>query len=347
MQFGGIFDYDNKKQQLEEVIRLAEDPNLWKDAQQARKVNQERHSLQRVLGAVDEVEQGYEEAILLLEVALETEDEEAVDDIKQQVAAIENKLAALEFNRMFNQEEDSNHCFIDIVAGAGGTEAEDWAAMLLRMYIRYADRKGFVVEVLEEAEGAVVGINHATIKVKGDYAYGYLRTETGVHRLVRHSPFDAANKRHTSFASVFVYPQVDDRINISINPTDLKIDTYRASGAGGQHVNKTDSAIRITHLPTNTVVQCQNDRSQHRNREEAMHMLKSKLYEQELRRRREEQQNLENSKTEIGWGHQIRSYIFDQSKIKDLRTGYETGNIKAVMDGELDQFIEESLKKGV
>ena len=204
-----------------------------------------------------------------------------------------------------------------------------------------------MVEVLEEAEGAVVGINHATIKVEGDYAYGYLRTETGVHRLVRHSPFDAANKRHTSFASVFVYPQVDDRINISINPTDLKIDTYRASGAGGQHVNKTDSAIRITHLPTNTVVQCQNDRSQHRNREEAMHMLKSKLYEQELRRRREEQQNLENSKTEIGWGHQIRSYIFDQSKIKDLRTGYETGNIKAVMDGELDQFIEESLKKGV
>mgnify|MGYP000026656487 FL=1 len=346
-RFGGIFDYDHKKQQLEEVIRLAEDPNLWKDTQQARKVNQERHSLQRVLGAIDEVEQGYEEAILLLEVALETEDEEAVNDIEQQVAVIENKLAALEFNRMFNQEADSNHCFIDIVAGAGGTEAEDWAAMLLRMYIRYADRKGFVVEVLEEAEGAVVGINHATVKVEGDYAYGYLRTETGIHRLVRHSPFDAANKRHTSFASVFVYPQVDDHIDISINPADLKIDTYRASGAGGQHINKTDSAIRITHLPTNTVVQCQNDRSQHRNRDEAMQMLKSKLYEQELRRRREEQQSLENSKAEIGWGHQIRSYVFDQSRIKDLRTGYETGNIKAVMDGELDQFIEESLKQGV
>jgi peptide chain release factor 2 len=245
---------------------------------------------------------------------------------------------------MFCHPMDPNNCFIDIQAGSGGTEAQDWAEMLLRMYMRYCDKKGFTVEILEEQNGDVAGIKNASIKVSGDYAFGYLRTETGVHRLVRNSPFDANNKRHTSFSSVFVYPEVNDDIEIEINPADLRIDTYRASGAGGQHINKTDSAIRITHIPTNTVVQCQSDRSQHRNRDEAMKMLKAKLYELELRKKESERQKLEESKSDIGWGHQIRSYVFDQSRIKDLRTGVEIGNIKSVMDGDLDEFVTASLK---
>jgi len=248
---------------------------------------------------------------------------------------------------MFSNALDANNCFIDIQAGSGGTEAQDWAEMLLRMYLRYCDKKQFQVEVLEEQKGEVAGIKNASLKVSGEYAYGYLRTETGVHRLVRNSPFDANNKRHTSFASVFIYPEIDDSIEVAINPADLRIDTYRASGAGGQHINKTDSAIRITHIPTNTVVQCQNDRSQHRNRDEAMKMLKAKLYEIELRKKQSERQKLEESKSDIGWGHQIRSYVFDQSRIKDLRTGVEVGNIRAVMDGELEEFIVASLKQGV
>lgn len=245
---------------------------------------------------------------------------------------------------MFSNPMDPNNCFIDIQAGSGGTEAQDWADMLLRMYSRYCDKKGYRVEILEIQSGDVAGVKGATLKVSGDYAFGYLRTETGVHRLVRNSPFDSNNKRHTSFASVFVYPEVDDDIEIEVNPADLRIDTFRASGAGGQHINKTDSAIRITHIPTNTVVQCQSDRSQHRNRDEAMKMLKAKLYELELRKKESERQKLEDSKTDIGWGHQIRSYVFDQSRIKDLRTGVEVGNIRAVMDGELDEFIAASLK---
>ncbi len=242
---------------------------------------------------------------------------------------------------------DPNNCFIDIQSGSGGTEAQDWASMLLRMYVRYASAKGFTVEILEEQSGDVAGIKNATIKIIGSYAFGYLRTETGVHRLVRNSPFDSNNKRHTSFASVFIYPEVNDDIEININPADLRIDTYRASGAGGQHINKTDSAVRITHLPTNTVVQCQSDRSQHRNRDEAMKMLRAKLYELELRKKDQERQNLENSKTDITWGHQIRSYVFDQSRIKDLRTGVEVGSIVRVMDGDLGVFIEAALKQGV
>ncbi len=248
---------------------------------------------------------------------------------------------------MFSQPMDPNNCFIDIQAGSGGTEAQDWASMLLRMYLRYCDQKNFKIEILEEQQGDVAGIKSATIKIIGAYAFGYLRTETGVHRLVRNSPFDANNKRHTSFASIFVYPEVNDDIEIEINPADLRTDTYRASGAGGQHINKTDSAVRITHLPTNTVVQCQSDRSQHRNRDEAMKMLKAKLYELELRKKDEERQRLEENKSDIGWGHQIRSYVFDQSRIKDLRTSVEVGNIRAVMDGELDPFIEASLKAGI
>jgi len=248
---------------------------------------------------------------------------------------------------MFANPMDPNNCFVDIQAGSGGTEAQDWAAMLLRMYVRYCERKGYRVEVLEESEGDVAGLKSASIKVDGEYAFGHLRTETGVHRLVRKSPFDSNARRHTSFASVFVYPEVDDSIEVEINPADLRVDTYRSSGAGGQHINKTDSAVRITHLPTNIVVQCQNDRSQHRNRAEAMAMLKAKLYELELRKRQAEQQKLEDSKTDIGWGHQIRSYVLDQSRIKDLRTNYEVGDTQRVLDGDLDPFIEASLKQGV
>ena len=265
------------------------------------------------------------------------------DDVAQLAGVVEN----LEFRRMFSHPMDPSPCFVDIQAGSGGTEAQDWASMLLRMYLRYCERRGYKVEVLEESPGEVAGIKSASIKVEGDYAYGYLRTETGVHRLVRKSPFDSNARRHTSFASVFVYPEVDDSIEVDLNPADLRIDTFRASGAGGQHINKTDSAVRITHLPTNIVVQCQNDRSQHRNRAEAMAMMKAKLYELELRKRQAELQKIEDSKTDIGWGHQIRSYVLDQSRIKDLRTGYEVGDTQRVLDGDLGAFIAASLKQGV
>jgi len=267
--------------------------------------------------------------------------------VRDDIAGIESRVADLEFRRMFANPMDPANCFVDIQAGSGGTEAQDWAQMLLRMYTRYCERKGYKADVLEVSDGDVAGIKSASIKVEGEYAFGHLRTETGIHRLVRKSPFDANARRHTSFASVFVYPEVDDSIEVEINPADLRIDTYRASGAGGQHINKTDSAVRITHLPTNIVVQCQNDRSQHRNRAEAMAMLKAKLYELELRNRQAEQQKLEDTKTDIGWGHQIRSYVLDQSRIKDLRTNHEVGNTQAVLDGDLDDFIAASLKQGV
>ena len=280
-------------------------------------------------------------------MARDEDDDATLHALRDDAAVLERKVGELEFRRMFHHPMDPNSCFLDIQAGSGGTEAQDWAQMLLRMYTRYCERKGYAVEVLEVSEGDVAGIKSASIKVDGEYAYGYLRTETGVHRLVRKSPFDSNARRHTSFASVFVYPEVDESIVVEINPADLRIDTYRASGAGGQHVNKTDSAVRITHLPTNIVVQCQNDRSQHRNRAEAMAMLKAKLYELELRKRQAEQQKLEDSKTDIGWGHQIRSYVLDQSRIKDLRTNYEVGNTQAVLDGDLDDFIAASLKQGV
>lgn len=283
----------------------------------------------------------------LFDMAQAENDEATLRDIENDLNELETKLAALEFRRMFSHPMDANACFLDIQAGSGGTEAQDWASMLLRMYLRYCERRGFQTELIEESEGEVAGIKSATIKVNGEYAYGYLRTEVGIHRLVRNSPFDSNNRRHTSFASVFVYPEVDDSIEVEINPADLRIDTYRASGAGGQHVNKTDSAIRITHQPTGIVVQCQNDRSQHKNRLEAMTMLKARLYELELRKRNEEKQALEDSKTDVGWGHQIRSYVFDQSRVKDLRTSVEVGNIKGVMDGDLDAFIEASLKQGI
>ncbi len=283
----------------------------------------------------------------LFEMAQEEGDDATLESIDQDAREVARSVEALEFRRMFANPMDPNNCFIDIQAGSGGTEAQDWASMLERMYLKYCEKKGFKVEVLEESEGEVAGIKSATLKVEGDYAYGYLRTETGVHRLVRKSPFDSGNRRHTSFASVFAYPEIDDSIEITINPADLRIDTFRASGAGGQHINKTDSAIRITHIPTNIVVQCQNDRSQHKNRAEAMSMLKARLYEAELRKKNEEKQALEDTKSDIGWGHQIPSYVLDQSRIKDLRTNHEVGNTQAILDGDLDDFIAASLKQGV
>ena len=283
----------------------------------------------------------------LFEMARTENDDDMLGSVEGDIDRLDEQIVGLEFRRMFSNPVDPNNCFIDIQAGAGGTEAQDWASMLLRMYLRYCERKGFTPEVLEQSEGEVAGIKTATIKVNGDYAYGHLRTETGIHRLVRKSPFDSGARRHTSFASVFAYPEVDDSIEVDINPADLRVDTYRASGAGGQHINKTDSAVRITHIPSGIVVQCQNDRSQHRNRAEAMAMLKSRLYEAELRKRQAEQQKLEDSKTDIGWGHQIRSYVLDQSRIKDLRTNVEIGNTQGVLDGDLDPFIAASLKQGV
>ena len=274
-------------------------------------------------------------------------DDATLESIVDDASGIEEKVGGLEFRRMFANPTDPLNCFLDIQAGAGGTEAQDWASMLLRQYLKYAERKGFKAELMEESEGEVAGIKSATIKIEGEYAFGYLRTETGVHRLVRKSPFDSSGGRHTSFASVFVYPEVDDSFEVDVNPADIRVDTFRASGAGGQHINKTDSAVRMTHIPTGIVVQCQNDRSQHRNRAEAMQMLKSKLFELEMRKRMAEQQKLEDSKTDVGWGHQIRSYVLDQSRIKDLRTNVEISNTQKVLDGDLDPFIEASLKQGV
>ena len=294
-----------------------------------------------------QIQQNLADAGELFEMAREENDDDSLLSIADDVKDIEKRVAELEFRRMFSNPADPNNCFIDIQAGAGGTEACDWASMLLRQYLRYCERKGFKVEVLEETDGDVAGIRSASLKVEGEYAYGLLRTETGVHRLVRKSPFDSSGGRHTSFASLFVYPEVDDSIEIDINPADLRVDTYRASGAGGQHINKTDSAIRITHIPTGIVVQCQNDRSQHKNRAEAMSMLKSRMYEEELRKRQEEQQKLEDTKSDVGWGHQIRSYVLDNSRIKDLRTNVEIANTQKVLDGDLDVFIEASLKQGV
>ena len=282
-----------------------------------------------------------------MDLANTEEDAATIASLRADIDLIGNVLSRLEFRRMFAGEADAASAFVDIQAGSGGTEAQDWAAMLLRMYLRWAEREGFKVEMIERSEGEVAGIKSATIQVSGEYAYGHLRTETGVHRLVRKSPFDSGNRRHTSFASVFAYPEVDDTVDIEVNPADLRVDTYRASGAGGQHVNKTNSAIRLTHLPSGIVVQCQNDRSQHRNRAEAMNMLRARLYEAEMRKRKEEQQGLEDSKSDIGWGSQIRSYVLDQSRIKDLRTGVETGNPQAVLDGNLRAFIEASLKQGL
>jgi len=336
-----------KAVRLAEVERELEDPKIWDDPKRAQELGKEKKALERVVHELTAVDSALKDSGELFSLARTEGDDATLDAVAMDVDAIAGRVAGMEFRRMFSNPMDPASCFIDIQAGSGGTEAQDWAAMLERMYLRYCERKGYRTEVLEESPGEVAGIKSASIKVDGDYAYGYLRTEVGVHRLVRKSPFDSNARRHTSFASVFVYPEVDDSIEIEINPADLRIDTFRASGAGGQHINKTDSAVRITHLPTNIVVQCQNDRSQHRNRAEAMAMLKSKLYELEIRKRQAEQQKLEDAKTDIGWGHQIRSYVLDQSRIKDLRTNYEVGDTQRVLDGGLDEFIAASLKQGV
>ncbi|WP_151208965.1 peptide chain release factor 2 [Bordetella petrii] len=343
----GYLDYDLKAERLQVVNAELEDPAVWNDPKHAQDLGREKKSLEDVVTTLTALRSGVADALELFELASADDDDATLESIESDADGFQQQLEGLEFRRMFSNPADPLNCFLDIQAGAGGTEAQDWASMLLRQYLKYAERKGFKAEVLEESEGEVAGIKSATIKLEGDYAFGYLRTETGVHRLVRKSPFDSSGGRHTSFASVFVYPEVDDSFEIDVNPADLRVDTYRASGAGGQHINKTDSAVRLTHLPTGIVVQCQNDRSQHRNRAEAMQMLKSKLYELEMRNRMAEQQKLEDSKTDVGWGHQIRSYVLDQSRIKDLRTNVEISNTQKVLDGDLDTFIQASLKQGV
>ncbi|MBM3392281.1 MAG: peptide chain release factor 2 [Betaproteobacteria bacterium] len=340
-------DFDAKQSKLVEVSRALEDPAVWNDAARAQELGREKKSLEGVVVTLAEIDQNLNDSKELFEMARGENDDDTLLAVEADAAGIEERVAGLEFRRMFSNPADPNNCFLDIQAGAGGTEAQDWASMLLRMYLKYCERKGFQIEVLEESDGEVAGIKTATLKLSGEYAYGHLRTETGIHRLVRKSPYDSNARRHTSFASVFVYPEVDESIEVEINPADLRIDTFRASGAGGQHVNKTESAIRITHAPSGIVVQCQNDRSQHRNKAEAMAMLKSRLYEAELRKRQAAAQQVEDAKTDIGWGHQIRSYVLDQSRIKDLRTNVEIGNTQAVLDGGLDPFIEASLKQGV
>ena len=320
---------------------------MWDDPERAQGLGRERAKLESEVGVLLKLDQGLSDAEEFLQLAQAEDDADVVDTLAADIERLETELGALEFRRMFAGELDPNNAFLDIQSGSGGTEAQDWANMLLRMYLRWGERRGFQTELVEVSAGEVAGIKSATVKYVGPYAYGHLRTETGVHRLVRKSPFDSGNRRHTSFASVFVYPEVDDNIDIDINPADLRVDTYRASGAGGQHVNRTDSAVRITHVPTGIVVQCQSERSQHKNRASAMSMLKARMYEAEMQKKREAQQKLEESKADIGWGSQIRSYVLDQSRIKDLRTGVEVANTQAVLDGDLDKFIEASLKSGL
>lgn len=344
---GGIFDYEGKQERLTEVLRELEDPTVWNDQGRAQTLGRERSALEGVVITLDELINGLADAAELLEMAVEEGDEAAVISIEDELTGFEKLVSDLEFRCMFSGETDPCNAFVDIQAGSGGTEAQDWAEMLLRMYLRWGEHRGFKTELIEVSAGEVTGIKSATIRYEGEYAFGWLRTEIGVHRLVRKSPFDSGNRRHTSFAAVFVSPEIDDSIEVDINPADLRIDVYRASGAGGQHVNRTESAVRITHNPTGIVVQCQNDRSQHKNKATAMKQLKAKLYKFEVQKRSVTQQELEESKSDIGWGSQIRSYVLDASRIKDLRTGVETGNTQAVLDGGLDIFIEASLKSGL
>ncbi|MFA0472752.1 peptide chain release factor 2 [Vibrio sp. 10N.222.51.E8] len=343
----GYLDYDAKKERLEEVNAELEQPDVWNEPERAQALGKERSALEAVVETIDQLDQGVEDVDGLLELAVEEKDQETFDEIEPELAELEAKLEKLEFRRMFSGDHDASDCYIDLQSGSGGTEAQDWTSMMLRMYLRWADSKGFKTEVIEVSDGDVAGLKGATVRISGEYAYGWLRTETGVHRLVRKSPFDSSGRRHTSFASAFIYPEIDDNITIDINPSDLRIDVYRASGAGGQHVNTTESAVRITHVPTNTVVQCQNDRSQHKNKDQAMKQLRAKLFELEIQKQNAEKQASEETKSDIGWGSQIRSYVLDDSRIKDLRTGIENRNTQAVLDGDLDKFIEASLKSGL
>ncbi|WP_439107781.1 peptide chain release factor 2 [Congregibacter sp.] len=343
----GYLDVDQRRERLSEVeLELAE-PSVWDQPERAQDLGRERASLEAIVSSIEALDTGASDILDLLEMASEENDEAAVSELEQEIQALLKVLEQLEFRRMFNGEMDANNAFLDIQSGSGGTEAQDWAEILLRMYLRWGESRGFSTDLIEASGGDVAGIKSATIKFTGEYAFGWLRTETGVHRLVRKSPFDSGNRRHTSFASVFVAPEIDDNIEIEINPADLRVDTYRASGAGGQHVNKTDSAVRLTHNPSGIVVQCQTERSQHQNRDNAMKLLRGKLYEMEILKRNEEKQIMEDNKADIGWGSQIRSYVLDASRIKDLRTNVETSNTQAVLDGDIDQFIEASLKKGL
>ena len=344
---GGIFDYDAKALKLSEVNSALEDPKVWDNPKRAQDLGKEKRTLENVVLVIDHLTSELSDNSELFEMSQADDDEAGLITIEGETAKLLAEVEQLEFRRMFNKPADPLNCFLDIQAGAGGTEACDWASILLRQYLRYAERKGFKTVIEDETAGDTAGIKGATIKIEGEYAYGLLRTETGVHRLVRKSPFDSSGGRHTSFASVFVYPEIDDSIEIDINPSDVRTDTYRASGAGGQHINKTDSAVRLTHIPTGIVVQCQDSRSQHSNRDMAWQRLRSKLYDFEMRKRMEEQQKLEDIKTDVGWGHQIRSYVLDNSRIKDLRTNVEISATQKVLDGDLDAFIEASLKQGV
>ena len=344
---GGIFDYANKKERLSEVeLELAE-PSVWDDPERAQALGKERSSLEEVVDTIDKLNEGVEDCQTLIELAVEENDAAALDDIAGEIKQLDARLDKLEFRRMFSKDMDENNCYLDIQSGSGGTEAQDWAEMVLRMYLRWGEAKGFKTTLEGSSPGDVAGIKSATIHFQGDYAYGWLRTETGVHRLVRKSPFDSGNRRHTSFCSVFASPEIDDNVDIDINPADVRTDTYRSSGAGGQHVNTTDSAVRLTHIPTNIVAECQSQRSQHKNRDQAWKMLRAKLYEHEMQKRNAEKQALEDSKADIGWGSQIRSYVLDDQRIKDLRTNVQTSNCQNVLDGDLDQFIEASLKSGL
>ncbi|HYN79589.1 MAG TPA: peptide chain release factor 2 [Lamprocystis sp. (in: g-proteobacteria)] len=343
----GYLDYEERKERLTEVLRELEDPSVWNDPERAQTLGRDRAALETVVLTVDDMTAALSDADDLLALIAEEDDEATAADLIHDLEGCEQRVAGLEFRRMFAGPMDDKNAFVDIQAGSGGTEAQDWAEMLLRMYLRWGERRGFKTELLEVSEGEVAGIKSATIHFQGDYVFGWLRTEIGVHRLVRKSPFDSGNRRHTSFASVFVSPEIDDTVEVDINPADLRIDVYRASGAGGQHVNRTESAVRITHNPTNIVVQCQNERSQHKNKDQAMKQLKAKLYEFEMQKRRAAQQIVEDSKSDIGWGSQIRSYVLDQSRIKDLRTNVEIANTQSVLDGNLDPFIEASLKSGL
>ncbi len=344
---GGIFDFDAKAERLEEVTRELENPDIWNNPQRAQDLGKERAGLDRFVGGIRSLTDSLAEAGDLLDLAIAENDEGTAVAVANDVEALAARVDKLEFQRMFSGEMDGANAFVDIQAGAGGTEAQDWAEMLLRMYLRWCEARGWKTELLEASAGEVAGIKSATFRVEGDYAYGWLKTEIGVHRLVRKSPFDSDNRRHTSFTSVFVAPEVDDDIDIEINPADLRTDVYRSSGAGGQHVNKTESAVRITHVPSGVVVACQTERSQHANRDRAMKMLKAKLYEREVQKRNAEKDALEATKSDIGWGSQIRNYVLDQSRIKDLRTGIERTDTQKVLDGDLDEFIEASLKSGL
>ncbi len=344
MRLGGIFDYDQRSERLVEVERELEEPSVWEDPTRAQGLGKERADLELIVKTIDNLTSGLDDADGLLEIAAAEEDQDTADEIVADLEHLDRQLQKLEFRRMFSGEMDANNAYLDIQAGSGGTEAQDWANMLLRMYLRWGERRGFKTEIVELQDGEVAGIKSATIHIQGEYAYGWLRTETGVHRLVRKSPFDSGNRRHTSFSSVFVSPEVDDSFEIEINPADLRVDVYRASGAGGQHVNRTESAVRLTHNPTGTVVACQAGRSQHQNKDQAMKQLKAKLFELEMQKRNAEKQQMEDSKSDIGWGSQIRSYVLDDSRVKDLRTKVETSNTQAVLDGDIDKFIEASLK---